>query len=109
MASTHNAERITKSDGAKIVKLDISENDLVAARKQHLANLKKQHEKSMADTVPLKDISDTLGTSSHVIKKLADKYKLPVYKMPRYEYDNRVMLSVNSIDAEKLIQYYYNP
>lgn len=108
MASSHNACRVTKNAGVKIVKMDFSGDDLRAARMAHLAEIKKQYEIRIADTTPIKDIADTIGCSVDVIRRLAVRNNIPVFRTSRPECDNRQLLAISSSDADRIIELFYN-
>ena len=109
MGGSHHAERITKSEGVKVVKMNFSEDDLYKSRISRLTEIKKQIEKTIPEnTVFLSDLVDLAGVSETTkISGRARKLNIEIYSKRRGGQHNKPGLCVTESDAEKILRSFY--
>lgn len=108
MASPHNAERITKSEGVKIIKMQFDEGDLEKARLARLVEIREECEKRHpVDYVFLIDIMHIIKINVNTITTRAKKLGISTYLKNRGGVSNKKALCVSAADAERIIRDYY--
>lgn len=110
MAVSHNAERTAKSADLKVVKMDLSEDDINNSALDRLREVQKKCESVLpASTVFLADIADILGVPAPVdVRRRASRLGLQTYTKRRGGRYNKPALCVSEEDAEKIIRSYYD-
>lgn len=109
MATAHNAERASKSADLKVVKMELSEEDIRNAALDRLREIQRECEKTLpASTVFLSDIAEIVGVSASVhVQNRAKAIGVKTYMKRKGDRHNKPALCVSEEDAGKLIRSYY--
>jgi fumarate hydratase class II len=109
VASTHNAERASKSASVKIVKMNFSEDDLNDARLARLKEINDECKNLVPEkTIFLAEIASILGLSdASKIQRWADKVGATIYRKVNNTPNNKKASCVSEEDAEKIIRLYH--
>ena len=109
MGGTHSQGGTAKSASIKVVKLNVSEDDLKAAQIARLAEIQAECERNIpTNLVHLCDIAQMLGLSeTNKVTRRAKKLKIKTYLTRRGDSNNKHALCVTEEDAERIIRSYY--
>lgn len=109
MASARNEERITKSEGVKIVKMKLSEDDIRNAAVDRLREIQRELESALpASIVFLTDMADMMGFANTTpIQRRAKNMKISIYTKRQSGSKNKASLCVSEEDAEKIMRSLY--
>lgn len=107
MASSHNAERISKSEGVKVVKMNFTEEDLRAAKIARLEEIKAECLKANGSVVYLTEISQIVMMQTDSIKNKAKKLGIKIFSRNNPSSKNKPSLCISEEDAEKLMRSIY--
>ena len=108
MGGTHSPGGTAKSASVKVVKLNVSEDDLRAAQLARLAEIQAECERNIpSNLVYLCDITHMIGLSdTNKVTRRAKKLGIKTH-IARRGSDNRFALCVTEEDAAELIRSYY--
>ena len=107
MGQENIRNRVVKSRGAEVVKMQFSESDLRAAKIARLEEIKNECTRANESIVFLTEISRVIGMQTDTIKLRAQKLKIKVLRRNNPASDNKMSLCVSDDDAEQLIRDFY--